>query len=102
MQYRIPKYTSLQMVLPLCVNKSNNYTKARFHVELSSGLAFGTPKFYIAPYGKINHELINLSPNCDVKSGLRGVHSHEGSITDRFRYLQVPHYRSLSAYSSHF
>ena len=33
-------------------------------------LAFGTPKFYIAPYDKIKHELVNLSPNCDVKTGL--------------------------------
>ena len=33
-------------------------------------LAFGTPKFYIAPYDKIKHELVNLSSNCDVKSGL--------------------------------
>ena len=33
-------------------------------------LAFGTPKFYIAPYDKIKHELVNPSSNCDVKSGL--------------------------------
>ena len=32
--------------------------------------AFGTPKFYIAPYGKINHGLVNMSSNCDVKLGL--------------------------------
>ena len=31
-------------------------------------LAFGTPKFYIAPYGKINRELINMSSSCDAKS----------------------------------
>ena len=30
-------------------------------------LAFGIPKFYIAPYDKINHGLVNLSCNCDVK-----------------------------------
>ena len=52
MQYKLPMYTSLQLVLLLCVNNSNNYTK-----------------------------------RC----------SHDG----RFRYLQVPHFRS-SAYSSHF
>ena len=34
-------------------------------------LAFGTPRFYIAPYDKIKHELVNLSCNWDVKSGLR-------------------------------
>ena len=38
--------------------------------ELVHVLAFGTPIFYIAPYDKIKHELINLSSNCDVKSGL--------------------------------
>ena len=42
-----------------------------FTSNLVRGLAFGTPNFYTAPYGKINHELINLSSNCDVKSGLR-------------------------------
>ena len=39
-------------------------------MKIVHGLAFGTPKFYIAPYGKINHGLVNLSYNCDVKSGL--------------------------------
>ena len=33
-------------------------------------LAFGTPKFYIAPYDKIKYELVNLNSNCDMKSGL--------------------------------
>ena len=33
-------------------------------------LAFETPKFYIAPYGKINHGLIKLSSYCNVKSDL--------------------------------
>ena len=35
----------------------------------SYAYAFGTPKFYIAPYDKIKHELVKLSSNCDVKSG---------------------------------
>ena len=39
--------------------------------KLVHGLAFGTPIFYIAPYDEINHGLVNLSCNCDVKSGLR-------------------------------
>ena len=39
-----------------------------FTSNLVHGLAFRTPKFYIAPYGKINH---GLSCNCDMKSGLR-------------------------------
>ena len=42
-----------------------------FTSKLVHGLAFGTPKFYIAPYDKINHELVNLSYKCDVKSDLR-------------------------------
>ena len=41
-----------------------------FTSKLVHGLAFGTLKIYIAPYGKINHRLVNLSYNCDVKSGL--------------------------------
>ena len=41
-----------------------------FTLNLVQELVFGTPKFYIAPYGKIKHELVNLSSNCDVKSGL--------------------------------
>ena len=47
------------------------WSRARFHVKVVHGLAFGIPKFYIAPYDKINHRLVNLSSNCDVKSGLR-------------------------------
>ena len=39
--------------------------------NLVHGLAFGTPNFYIAPYGKINHRLEYLGYNCDVKSDLR-------------------------------
>ena len=42
-----------------------------FTSKLVRELAFGTPKFYIAPYDKINHGLVNMSSNCDVKSGLR-------------------------------
>ena len=45
--------------------------RADFTSNLVYGLAFGTPKFYIAHYGKINHRLVNMSANCDVKSGLR-------------------------------
>ena len=42
-----------------------------FTLNLVYGLAFGTPKFYTAPYDKINLGLVNLSYNCDVKSGLK-------------------------------
>lgn len=47
--------------------------RPNFTSNLVRGLAFGTPIFYIAPYGKygkINYGLVNLSSNCDVKSGL--------------------------------
>ena len=44
-----------------------------FTSKLVHVLAFGTPKFYIAPYDKIKHELVNLSSNCDVKSGLSAI-----------------------------
>ena len=47
--------------------------KARFHVEVSTRFSIRTTKFYIAPYGKINHGLLNLSYNCDVESGLRAI-----------------------------
>ena len=36
-------------------------------------LALGTPQFYIAPYGKINHGVVKLSDSCDVKSGLKAA-----------------------------
>ena len=42
-----------------------------FTSKLVRELAFGTPKFYIAPNDKINHGLVHMSSNCDVKSGLR-------------------------------
>ena len=45
--------------------------RADFTSKLVHGLAFGIPKFYTAPYDKINHGLVYLSCNCDVKSGLR-------------------------------
>ena len=38
--------------------------------EIVHRLAFGTTKFYIVPYGKINYGLVDLSYNYDVKSGL--------------------------------
>ena len=34
-------------------------------------LAFGTPLFNIAPYGKISHRLVKLRCNCEAKWGLR-------------------------------
>ena len=48
-----------------------------FKSQLEHGLAFGIPKFYIAPYDKINHGLVNLSSNCDVKSGIRVEMHHD-------------------------
>ena len=40
-----------------------------FTSNLVHGLPFRTPKFYSAPYGKINHRIVNLSYNRDVKIG---------------------------------
>ena len=51
-----------------------------FTSKLVHVLAFGTPKFYIAPYDKIKHELVNLSSKCNVKSGLR-----------QLNYLRINH-----------
>ena len=44
-----------------------------FTSKLVHVLAFGTPKFYIGPYDNIKHELVNLSSNCDMKSGLSDI-----------------------------
>ena len=44
-----------------------------FTSKLIRELAFGTPKFYIAPYDKMNHGLVNMSSNYDVKSGLKVI-----------------------------
>ena len=49
----------------------NKSLRPDFTSKLVHVLAFGTPKFYIAPYDKIKHELVNLSSNCYVKSGLK-------------------------------
>ena len=57
-----------------CIYSYSPTTKYRIRADFTSKLVhvlpFGTPKFYIAPYDKIKHELVNLSSNCDVKSGL--------------------------------
>ena len=47
-----------------------NILRPDFTSKLVHVSAFGTPIFYIAPYDKIKHELVNLCSNCDVKSGL--------------------------------
>ena len=51
-----------------------------FTSKLVHVLAFGTPKFYIAPYDKIKHELVNLSSNCDVKSGLNVIFRLQSNV----------------------
>ena len=48
----------------------NRLLRPYFTSNLVHGLAFGTTNFYIAPDGEINHELLNLSYNYDVNSGL--------------------------------
>ena len=61
------------LVNPLLV--SHEILRPDFTSKLVHVLAFGTPKFYIAPYDKIKHQLVNLSSNCDVKSGLSRIFS---------------------------
>ena len=56
--------------------KIGNRLRPDFISNLVHELAFGTPKFYTAPYGKIKRELVNLSSKCDVKSGLRAQKDH--------------------------
>ena len=51
-------------------------------MKLVHGLAFGTLKFYIAHYDKINHRLVNLSYNCDVKLGRRLPRKSVVRLTD--------------------
>lgn len=45
------------------------YFRPEFTSTLVRGLAFGTPRFNIALYGKIHHELVNPNYSCDVKFG---------------------------------
>ena len=45
-------------------------SQARFHVEVRTRISIRNTQIYIAPYDKINHRLVNLSCNCDVKSDL--------------------------------
>ena len=59
--------------ISLAVRKRFLRLRPDFTSKLVHVLAFGTPKFFIAPYDKIKHELVNLSSNCDVKSGLNVI-----------------------------
>ena len=64
--YRGSNYTALPP-LSLGLTLRPDFTSKLVHV-----LTFGTSKFYIAPYDKIKHKLVNLSSNCDVQFGLKG------------------------------
>ena len=66
--------------VPGIINRINTL-RPDFTSKLVHVLAFGTPKFYIAPYDKIKHELVNLSSNCDVKSGLILHNNHMIIVT---------------------
>ena len=55
----------------LCTLTNASEQRPEFTSVLLHGLAFGTPKYYIAPYGKTNHGLVNLSYTCDMKSAQR-------------------------------
>ena len=65
--------------------------RADFTSKLVHGLAFGTPKFYIATYGKLNHGLVNQSSNCDVKSGLRPA----GKLEELVHEMDMYHWNIL-------
>ena len=54
----------LKFLYKMFIKLRPDFTSKLVHV-------FGTPKFCIAPYDKIKHELVNLRSKCDVKSGLR-------------------------------
>ena len=45
-----------------------------FTSNIVHGLAFGAPKFCITSYHQINHGLVNLSCNCDVKISVEVLH----------------------------
>ena len=60
-----------------------------FTSNLLHGLAFGTQKICIAPYGKINHGLVNMSSNCGVKSGLRIHHKNNPMAADIFVFVII-------------
>ena len=66
------KVTLFNMFSPVRFHNTTNPTlRSDFTSKFVHGLAFGTPKFYIEPYGEINQGLDNLSYNCDVKSDLK-------------------------------
>ena len=56
-------------VITQCIRLRPDFKSKLVHV-----LAFRIPNFYIAPYDKIQYELVNLSSNCNVKSGLTVIH----------------------------
>ena len=62
-----------------------------FTSKLEHVLAFGTLKFYIAPYDKIKHELVNLSSNCDVNRSKVSIRSKKDAntvfVTLKIRYI---------------
>lgn len=54
--------------------------------DLVHRLALETPEFYISPFGKINHRLVNLSYNFEVKSELEDTH-----INNNFKVREILH-----------
>ena len=73
-----------------------------FTPNLVHGLAFGTTKFYIAPYGKIKHGLGNLSYNCDVKSALKVISTKADTAnqTNVKLYILVPTFHRSHTYDA--
>ena len=79
----VRKVYSKKLIYTLLYTLRPDFTSKLVHV-----LAFGTPKFVIAPYDKIKHELVYLSSKCNVKSGLR-VQIHSSNKRDKTQHLAL-------------
>ena len=73
--------------------------RSDFTSKLEHGLAFGTPKFYIVPYDKINHALVNLSYNCDVKSGQNYQKQHKAPVKFQEDLLYFQHFMLIFVFA---
>ena len=57
----------------ICRSDRHNENLGPISRRISLRISFRNTKFYIAPYGKINHGVVNLSYNCGVKLGLTAI-----------------------------
>ena len=70
--HRVSKFVLTIKMQPIVVFIVKTRFRPHFTSKLVHGLAFRIPKFYIESYDKINHGLVNLSSNCDLKSSYSG------------------------------